>query len=175
MNDNDRISEWQGGQTGADRAGLEAAQEVGIETGGTAPFGWLTDSGPDPSLRHFGLQQHKSASYPDRTKQNVDDSDGTIVFRFHSSPGTDKTIGYAQTKTWISKSTSNDRGHRPVLVIADFQTPISVPLSFIKRHRINVLNIAGHRESKGIPDFGNQVKTYLVRVFQALDSTSLNE
>ena len=44
----------------------------------------------------FGLTEGPY-DYRERTKANVDDSDGTVVFRFKSSPGTDGTIGYAQT------------------------------------------------------------------------------
>ena len=37
-----------GGQTGADQAGLRAAQACGIPTGDQAPRGWLTEAGPAP-------------------------------------------------------------------------------------------------------------------------------
>ncbi len=44
-----------GGQTGADRAGLEAGKLLGVATGGTAPANFLTENGmcwptPFPSL-----------------------------------------------------------------------------------------------------------------------------
>ena len=39
-----------GGQTGADQAGLLAAQALGLQTGGWAPHGWRTDAGPAPWL-----------------------------------------------------------------------------------------------------------------------------
>jgi hypothetical protein len=32
-----------GGQTGADQGGLEGARLLGIQTGGTAPYNWMTD------------------------------------------------------------------------------------------------------------------------------------
>lgn len=56
-----------GGQTGADRGGLEAARTLGIPTGGTAPRGYLTETGPDESLREFGLTESKSSAYVVRT------------------------------------------------------------------------------------------------------------
>ena len=43
-----------GGQTGADRTGLECAKALGLETGGTAPDSWRTDEGHDPTLADFG-------------------------------------------------------------------------------------------------------------------------
>lgn len=38
-----------GGQTGADRAGLEAGRSLGVATGGTAPGDFLTEFGIDDS------------------------------------------------------------------------------------------------------------------------------
>lgn len=40
-----------GGQSGADRAALEAAHAIGIPTGGWAPEGYKTINGNDFSLR----------------------------------------------------------------------------------------------------------------------------
>jgi len=69
-----------GGQTGVDRIALDAARKAGLQTGGTAPRGYLTENGPDPSLREFGLADHRSPQYPPRTKQNIVDSDVTVLF-----------------------------------------------------------------------------------------------
>ena len=40
-----------GGQTGADQIGLEVALSLGIPTGGTAPKGFITETGPNYKLR----------------------------------------------------------------------------------------------------------------------------
>jgi hypothetical protein len=66
------------GLTAADRAALEAAVELCIPTGGTAPKGWRIQNydgstGSDPELAQFGLVEHESAEYPPRTRQNVAD------------------------------------------------------------------------------------------------------
>lgn len=76
-----------GGQTGADRAGLECAKALGLETGGTAPKGYRTDAGPDPTLKDLGLVESFSTGYPIRTSQNVKDSDATVWFGDSTSPG----------------------------------------------------------------------------------------
>ena len=76
-----------GGQTGADRAGLECAKALGLETGGTAPNGYRTDAGPDPTLKDLGLVESFSSGYPIRTSQNVKDSDATVWFGRTDSPG----------------------------------------------------------------------------------------
>src|SRR2546428_817952 len=73
-----------GGQTGADRAGLEAAVALGLPTGGHAPAGYWTEAGADPSLRRFGLIA--GGSPESRTERNVVDADATIIFA-RSAPG----------------------------------------------------------------------------------------
>ena len=105
--------------------------------------------------------------YPSRTKKNVDDANVTIVFRFHSSPGTDKTIGYAQTGTWCSRSSTLEDGYRPVLVIKSFSNnDVKLIPEFLLRHSARVVNIAGHRQSSsGILNFDQHVKVILSQAF----------
>ena len=51
-----------GGQSGADRAALEAARDLGINTGGWAPESFKTTSGTDLSLRDtFKLKELKAS------------------------------------------------------------------------------------------------------------------
>ena len=70
-----------GGQTGADLGGLIAARAFSLRTGGWMPMGFLTLDGPQPDLaKLYGLQEHSSASYPPRTRRNVQQSDATIRF-----------------------------------------------------------------------------------------------
>ena len=61
-----------GGQTGADRAGLNAAMEAGIVVGGCCPKGRLAEDGAVPET--YPLTELKTASYPARTEKNVQDS-----------------------------------------------------------------------------------------------------
>src|SRR5690349_5441806 len=69
-----------GGQTGADMGGLLAARELGIETGGTAPRGWLTENGPQERLlRNFGLLECEESGFPARTRRNVANSTRTLL------------------------------------------------------------------------------------------------
>jgi hypothetical protein len=81
-----------GGQSGADRTALEVARELGIETGGWAPLHYRTDTGPDPSLRDFGLIETNYAGYRVRTRLNVRHSHGTVLFGDTDSPGCTCTI-----------------------------------------------------------------------------------
>ncbi len=79
-----------GGQTGVDQAALEAAFLLSIPTGGWAPAGYRTLSGKQPEILSdlYGLKEHPSYSYSERTKANVRDSIGTIrIAKNWNSPG----------------------------------------------------------------------------------------
>lgn len=81
-----------GGQTGVDRAGLDAAMCTGFETGGFAPKGWKTTDGPAPELAKLGLEESRGG-YDVRTRQNALLADATIIFaRNFESPGTALTV-----------------------------------------------------------------------------------
>ena len=68
-----------GGQTGADRAALDAAMELDIETGGWVPRGRWAEDGNVPDC-YPNVRETKSADPALRTEYNVRDSDGTVVF-----------------------------------------------------------------------------------------------
>ena len=57
-----------GGQTGADRAGLDVAIAAGIPNGGWCPKGRKAEDGPIPD--RYNLTETKSASYLTRTEWN---------------------------------------------------------------------------------------------------------
>jgi len=88
-----------GGQTGADQGGLEAAWELGLLTGGTAPYNFMTEIGPEfDKLKKFGLSPgpYDPRTYPKRTELNVKNSDGTLIFGNTNSPGSKLTISLCQ-------------------------------------------------------------------------------
>ena len=66
-----------GGQTGADRAALDAAIDCGVAHGGWCPQGRRAEDGPIPEQYH--LQETESPSYSLRTRRNVEDSDLTLI------------------------------------------------------------------------------------------------
>jgi hypothetical protein len=76
-----------GGQTGADRTGLECAKALGISTGGVAPKGFRTENGSDLFLKDFGLVEDELPTYPPRTRKNVKNSEVTLWFGNTNSPG----------------------------------------------------------------------------------------
>ena len=143
-----------GGQTGADQSGLLAARKFGIKTGGTAPPRFMTEDGPRGLLlRGFGLVEGEPdpKTYPGRTKRNVLDSDGTVIFCNVFSPGS------LLTRRLCIKYT------KPVIV-----NPSSMELvNWIKEKNIKILNVAGNRESKN-PGIGVTVKAILEVTFNIL-------
>src|SRR5262249_42900875 len=137
-----------GGQTGADMGGLLAARELGIETGGIAPKGWLTENGPEEAmLRSFGLSECEEEGFPARTRRNVADSSGTFLVGPYEAGGSRLTF---QVATQLNK---------PLFLVAfgnfdnvhDFQR-------WLEEQEIQVLNVAGNRESQslGIAEFTRQ-------------------
>ena len=75
-----RIRIISGGQTGADQGALLAARALSLPSGGTAPTGWLTETGSEESLlKGFGLIECPEPGYDARTRQNVLDADGTVL------------------------------------------------------------------------------------------------
>ncbi len=172
-----------GGQTGADMAGLFAARQAGLQTGGTAPPNYLTENGCQAQLlSSFGLVAlpeklaSVAAGYVRRSIANVINSDATVAFRTRPSSGTDKTIGYCIHKEWKVSSkviTTDDfwefnAGFKPVLVIVNMG-PLakSALLKFIRSNRIQILNVAGHRDDSS-GGWQKSVESFLLDVFSEL-------
>lgn len=144
-----------GGQTGADRAGLDAARELGIVTGGFAPKGWRIClpsgvDGSDPSLADYGLVETASAEYPPRTKLNAQNSDGTVWFGYLDSPGAKLTLIAAQ------------RADRPTICNP---TPVELRI-WVEQNHIKVLNVAGNRASGLNPDIYERTYKTLMEAFR---------
>ena len=64
-----------GGQTGADRAGLDFAIHVGLEHGGYVPKGRKAEDGK--IAERYNLVELSTSSYPARSRRNIEESDGT--------------------------------------------------------------------------------------------------
>ena len=129
-----------GGQTGADRGGIDAAKKQSIETGGWAPYGYRTDVGPDRSLADLGLQEHSSPNYPPRTKLNVVQSDATVIIASNPhSPGCTLTAKLCKANS------------KPLFVLpaAFSQEQHSKFVEWIIHHQVGVLNVAGNRDKRG--------------------------
>ncbi len=138
-----------GGQTGADRAGLDVALRYKFPHGGWCPKGRKAEDGPIGG--QYQLTETPSANYLQRTEWNVRDTDGTIVFTFDPqiTGGSLRTVDFAK------------KHKKPCLQISRgslFQ-PEGLIQEFIKEHDIKLLNIAGSRESKepGINEWAKSI------------------
>ena len=142
-----------GGQTGVDRAGLDAAMEAGVAVGGCCPKGRLAEDGAVPET--YPLTELRTASYPARTEKNVKDPDGTLVLnRGRLAGGTKKTVEYAE------------KHGKPCLVVQlDQRWQPGTVSSWLREHGIKVLNVAGPRESK-CPGLHDQAFEYLRELFR---------
>lgn len=145
-----------GGQTGADRAALDAAGELGIPSGGWVPKGRRAEDGPIPT-RYEGLRETSSDSYEERTELNVRDSNATVVF----------TIGPPTGGSAFTSALARATG-KPLLEIDLANCP---PEEAAARLRAwlegvspRILNVAGQRESSA-PGIARTVTQILLRVF----------
>ncbi len=121
-----------GGQTGADQGGLSAGVKLGIETGGTAPPKFMTDAGPHTIPCMFNLVEGEPdpRTYPKRTRKNVVDSDGTVLFGRMESPGSRLTVRCCSEL------------QKPYII----NPPPDELREWVTRNNIHILNVAGNRE-----------------------------
>ncbi|HUE74130.1 MAG TPA: putative molybdenum carrier protein [Pirellulaceae bacterium] len=124
-----------GGQTGVDRAALDAAIEAGLPHGGWCPLGRLAEDGLIPP--QYELAETENADYRFRTECNVVDSDGTlIVYCRPLAGGTLLTARLAETH------------QRPCLLVDLNRRPVVAEIiGWLKEWGIETLNVAGPRES----------------------------
>lgn len=129
-----------GGQTGADRAALDAAIALGMETGGWVPRGRWAEDGRVPDC-YPNMKETDSADPAIRTEHNVRDSDGTVVFSHGEvSGGTRWTVEVS------------GRLRKPLLRLDLSTQPVEDAAGrlreWIAAEGIEVLNVAGPRASE---------------------------
>ena len=85
-----------GGQSGADRAGLDWAITHGVEHGGWCPKGRRCEDGVLPSI--YKLTETSRSFYLERTEWNVRDSDATPIFTISEilDGGSKRTAQFAE-------------------------------------------------------------------------------
>jgi hypothetical protein len=127
-----------GGQTGVDRGALDAALELGAQCGGWCPDGRKAEDGRIPD--RYPLVELPGAGYPERTRSNVADSDGTLIVHFGPlSAGTLLTLRICEELL------------KPVALIdaaeVSWDEGARTARAFIDTHDIHRLNVAGPRDS----------------------------
>jgi hypothetical protein len=142
-----------GGQTGADRGGLEAALALGIEAGGFCPRGRRAEDGRIPD--RYPVVELATDAYPPRTRRNVESADATLVFTFgRPDRGSALTLRLARDAgkavLWLDLEATDEH------VAASLRT-------WLAATDPEVLNVAGSRESNA-PGLGEKVLRILVAV-----------
>ena len=127
-----------GGQTGADRAALDVALELGIDCGGWCPRGRKAEDGVIPE--RYPLRQTLSPGYRQRTELNVADSDGTLICY----------VGELMGGSQYTREMAIVR-NKPRLFIdlagMDAVAAAEEVSAWIHEHGIETLNVAGPRVS----------------------------
>ena len=128
-----------GGQTGVDHGALDAALDNKFPCGGWCPPGRMAEDGPIDDIYPMSEMDH--GSYAERTRQNVIDSDGTVIIYFSElEGGTRVTLQYCiQLKKPHKLINAREI---PLMQAAELIT------HFIDSFSINILNVAGTRQSK---------------------------
>ncbi len=150
-----------GGQTGVDRAALDAAMACGIPHGGWCPLGRGAEDGVIPG--RYQLQETSGPTYAERTLQNVLTADGTLVlYRGSITGGTALTVKLAE------------RFRKPLCVVCLAQPlPPEALRDWLLANHVSTLNVAGPRESTE-PGIYQEAYEYLCRFFQSIQSGSMD-
>jgi len=123
-----------GGQSGADQAGLNWAIAHNLPHGGWCPKGRRSEDGPIDS--RYLLIETPSSNYLERTEWNVRDSDATLIFTL-----TEKLDGGSKNTKELAEKLGKPWRHIHPRVHPKFIA------SFLAKHEVKILNIAGKRES----------------------------
>ncbi len=146
-----------GGQTGVDRAALDAALRLDIECAGWCPSGRWAEDGEIAA--HYPLVETESTDPAERTSLNVAEADGTLVLADDGlDDGTMLAVELAQK---LNKS----------CLIFDFKGKghVSDVRDWIDRDEIKILNVAGGRESTS-PGIYELSLGFLTELFGSLKS-----
>ena len=127
-----------GAQTGVDRAALDVALKKNVPCGGWCPEGRTAEDGTIPEL--YPVQELKEGGYNERTKKNVQDSDGTVIIYFGQlTGGTEETLRYClnEKKPYLLVDGREVNAGRAAERILEFQSILPD----------GILNFAGPRAS----------------------------
>jgi len=140
-----------GGQTGVDRAALDAALSLGLNCGGWCPRGRRAEDGTIPDF--YPLKETPGRDYIQRTEWNVRDSDATLVLcRGRPLGGTAMTVQFAKAAS------------KPVYLV-DLEAVVDEQgiRRWLDEQRVVMLNTAGSRESQH-PGIYRQAFTLLLNL-----------
>jgi len=149
-----------GGQTGADRGGLDAALTSGVKHGGWCPRGRRAEDGVIPS--RYELTETDTSAYVVRSRMNVCDARATLVFTYGEPMGGSLTtlkLCEKEKKPGLHCDLASQSTKQAERYISEWLTRhamLNAPvLPGLERESSGIsLNVAGSRESMapGIQD-----------------------
>lgn len=169
-----RLRVVSGGQTGADRAALDAAQESDLETGGWCPYGRRAEDGRIPD--RYPLRETPSEAVEQRTEWNVRDSDATLILVLEAM---DRGTAYTEEQAraygrplrvvaLAAPAHGYDGGERVDPSPGEaFEKKMVATARWLKARKVSALNVAGPRESNA-PGLYRAARRFLLRLFEAI-------
>lgn len=147
-----------GGQTGADQGGLDFALKHDWPCGGWCPTGRRCETGRIPG--RYPVREVEAGDYNERTRRNILDADATLVITQHGfmEEGTGLTLAWCEQ--YDRPSFHFDITHPGMIRPQD----LADLFSWVKNNKIEVLNVAGNRESNS-PGIQAYTLTLLERLF----------
>jgi hypothetical protein len=149
-----------GGQSGVDRAALDAAIEAGMEYGGWCPQGgWAEDYGTPPGVRALypDLRETPESSPDQRTEWNLRDADRLIVLT--NSAGLSVSKGTA-----LALRSAESLGKALIVIDLDAPDALVQASAFLEERAGGMLCIAGPRESEA-PGIYAKARAFLTMLF----------
>lgn len=125
-----------GGQTGVDRAALEAAIACKLEHGGWCPKGRRAEDGSIAERYH--LTETDSSSYANRTEKNVLEADATLIL----------CRGRLRGGTRLTRQLAKSHQKPHLVVDLDDRSARANCRTWLNAQRPATLNVAGPRESQ---------------------------
>ena len=128
-----------GAQTGADRAALDAAIEVGVTVGGWVPKGRRAEDGTIAD-KYPNLEETDSEHYESRSRYNVRDADATLIVShgdLHGGSRYTRKTAQQLGKPWLHVDLDESSIEQAVKDICDWLEDIEG----------GTLNVAGPRAS----------------------------
>lgn len=161
-----------GGQTGVDRAALDAAMELGLPIGGWCPAGRRAEDGKIPDC--YPLEEVATNRYDVRTRKNVMASHATLVIadgdqHQNWGRGTKLTVrlaGEAQRKGAGLMVVGRTDAWAASEVLGWLGECFDAKARSRKPPRRFVLNVGGPRESSK-PGIGEEARMFLLKVLSA--------
>nr|CAG8456058.1 10999_t:CDS:2 [Entrophospora candida] len=166
-----------GGQTGADRAALDAAlhynstknlsngekKSLIVNVTGWCPKGRLAEDGTISP--RYPLNETPSSSYAERTEWNIRDGDATLVLLLSATTPPDFGTSFT-----IEKANEFKKPSRIIFLDDDIMHNARQVINWMNVNQVNALNVAGPRESN-CPGLYNKAKKFMIALLDEINKS----